>query len=136
MSTPPPRFFSLGMPPANRPPSCGAADSMPPAAAGAPLSLLPWSLLLRMRLPPGTGGASPGTGGAPPIGGAPPPPEDFVTCGAERSFVTAFLSARPFWISPSNAPCVWYNHQLLGLSPSLLGWAIITYSSCACRSSG
>jgi hypothetical protein len=27
----PPDFLSLGMPPANNPPNCGAADSMPPA---------------------------------------------------------------------------------------------------------
>lgn len=65
-------------------------------------------------MPPGTGGAKPpggaagldmpGTGGAPPIGGPPPPPETFPTMGADRSFVTAFLKAFPFVISPSKAP--------------------------------
>jgi hypothetical protein len=33
MFTPPPRDFNLGIPPANRPPSCGA-DSIPAAGAG------------------------------------------------------------------------------------------------------
>lgn len=88
----PPRFFNLGMPPANKPPSCGAASML--AAAG-PVSRLPWSLLLRNLLPPGTGGARPGTGGAPPTGG-PPPPDALPVTGADRSFVTAFLSALPF----------------------------------------
>lgn len=96
------------MPPANRPPSCGAAS------IEAPTFRLPSSLLL-LALLPGTGGArplgiagaplpKPGTGGAPPIGGPPPPPEGFPTIGADRSFVTAFLSALPFAMSPSRAP--------------------------------
>src|SRR5437868_1333981 len=77
-------------------------------------SLLPSSLLLLARLlgaggakPPGVFG-SPGIGGAPPIGGPPPPlppPDVPATMGADRSFVTAFFSALPFWISPSKAPC-------------------------------
>lgn len=72
-----------------------------------------WSLLLR-ALFPGTGGARPGgagalarpgIGGAPPMGGPPPPPPDVApTMGADRSFVTAFLRALPFVISPRSAP--------------------------------
>ncbi len=96
--TPPPLFFSLGMPPANRPPSCGAADSSPAEATP-----VPWSLLLLARFP-GTGGARPGTGGAPPTAGpdddVPPP----ATAGAERSFVTAFLRALPLPMSARRAP--------------------------------
>lgn len=92
----PPLFFNLGIPPAKRPPSCGAAliaDATDPS-----------SLLLLARFP-GTGGASPPGGfGAPPrpgMGGAPPTggPEEFgvlPTIGAERSLVTAFLRALPF----------------------------------------
>lgn len=107
----PPRLRSLGMPPAKSPANWGAAG----AAAG-PLSLPgPVSLLLRNRFAPcpgGTGGASPlggfdipGTGGAEPSGG--PPPDDLTpppTCGADRSFVTAFFSFVPFEISESRAP--------------------------------
>jgi hypothetical protein len=106
-------FFSFGMPPAKRPASWGAesAPEAPPLAEAWPA---PWSLLLRALLP-GTGGARPPGGfGAPPmpgIGGAPPtggPDEDEdaeATCGAERSFVTAFLRARPLWMSERRAPC-------------------------------
>lgn len=103
----PPDFLSLGIPPANSPPSCGAALGMafPPSV----------SLLLLARFP-GTGGARPeggagafpmvGTGGAPPTGGPPPPPETLPTCGAERSFTwPTFLSPVPLRISPSSAPC-------------------------------
>lgn len=84
----PPDFRSLGIPPANKPPSCGA-EAMPLSPAPPPASLP-----LRDLFPPGRGGARPpgglgampGTGGAPPIGGpelffTPPPP----SCGAERS---------------------------------------------------
>ena len=69
VATPPLVLFSLGIPPAKRPPSWGA----PPIALSPPLR--PVSLLLLALFPPpGTGGASPlgafipGTGGAPPIG--------------------------------------------------------------------
>lgn len=99
VSTPPPRFFNFGMPPANMPASCGGC-SIPET----PVSLPLWSLLLRALFPPfGTGGASPpdgfdipGIGGAPPNGADPDPPETFPTIGADRSFVTAFLRALPF----------------------------------------
>lgn len=93
VSTPPPRFFSLGIPPAKSPPNCGAGSAV----------AVPWSLLLLARFP-GTDGARPGTGGAPPIfgtGGAPPTAgaaeelDSLPTCGAERSLVTAFLRALP-----------------------------------------
>lgn len=76
----PPRFFSFGMPPANRPASCGAESAGPEFC----------SLLLRARFP-GTGGARPGTGGALP---AP-------TTGAERSLVAVFLRAFPLLMSAS-----------------------------------
>lgn len=107
VSTPPPVFFNLGMPPANSPPSCGAA-AMP--AAGA--SGLLWSLFARARFP-GTGGASadgafamPGIGGAPATGAGPPPPDALLTMGADRSFVTAFLRGLPLVISVRSAPFV------------------------------
>ncbi len=74
-------------------------------------SLEPWSLLLRALLP-GTGGARlpggfgiEGTAGAPPNGEGPGPPDAAATSGADRSFVTAFLRARPFEMSERRAPC-------------------------------
>jgi hypothetical protein len=105
----PPAFLSLGIPPANRPPSCG------PPLTDAVLSLAPSppvSLLLLARLPPGTGGASPpgafgnpGTGGAPPTAGTLGPSETLPTCGAERSLICVTLrNLAPFSISPSKAP--------------------------------
>lgn len=107
VSTPPPRFLSLGIPPAKRPPNWGAPSTLPLEAC----PLLPWSLLLLARLPgaggaspPGGLGAEPGTGGAPPTGG-PPPPEGVPTAGAERSFVTVFLRALPLPMSDSRAFC-------------------------------
>lgn len=106
VSTPPPVFLSFGMPPAKRPPSCGAASMA--GAAGA--SRLPWSLLL-LALLPGTGGARPpgafgrpGTGGAPPSGDGPGPPDTFPTTGADRSLVTVFFNALPLDISERRAP--------------------------------
>lgn len=108
MSTPPPRFFSFGIPPANSPPSCGGWSI--PAAL---LSAFPWSLLLRARFP-GIGGASPpgaldipGTAGAPLDGDDLGPPETTPppTIGADLSFVTAFLRAFPLVISWRRAPC-------------------------------
>lgn len=93
------------MPPAKMPPSCGA-ESMPfdPFVAG----LLGMSLLLRARfwLAGSAGARKPGTGGAPPAGG---PEEDVLldppTIGADRSFVTAFLSRAPFSMSPRRPAC-------------------------------
>lgn len=103
----PPAFLSFGMPPANKPPSCGGA-----AIA---LSPPPVSLLLRARLPP-PGGASPpggagglpmpGIGGAPAIAGAAGPSETLPTVGADRSLTcVTFLSLAPFPMSDSSAPC-------------------------------
>lgn len=107
----PPRLRSLGIPPANSPPSCAAG------ALGALSTPEPVSLPLRALLgaaPEGTGGggAMPvgglpkvGTGGAPATGGAPPtlPPVP-PNCGAERSFVTAFFNLVPLLISERSAP--------------------------------
>lgn len=74
--------------------------------------LSPWSLLLLARRPGGGGARPPGAFGIPGIGGAPSadgagPPDDpaLTTTGAERSFVVAFLSALPLWISARSAPC-------------------------------
>lgn len=101
VSTPPPRFLSFGMPPANKPANCGGC-SIPVA----PLVSLPlWSLLLRALLPaPGGFSPPPGTGGAPPNGDGLEPPVTFPTIGADRSFVTAFLSCLPFEMSDNKAP--------------------------------
>lgn len=106
VSTPPPVFRNLGIPPANKPASCGALSIA--AAEGAPG--VPWSLLL-LALFPGMGGARPpggfampGTGGAPPSGDGPGPPDTFPTIGADRSFVTAFLRALPLLMSARRAP--------------------------------
>jgi hypothetical protein len=94
----PPDFRSLGIPPANRPPSCGGA---------APTSLDARSLLAPTG--PGEGGAPPvgrrpGTGGAPMAAGA----DDFFsfpTMGAERSLMwVTFLSRVPLVMSPRRAP--------------------------------
>lgn len=97
VSTPPRLFFSLGIPPAKSPPSCGAPESIP-------VFVWPWSLLL-LALFPGTGGARPpggfgappipGTGGAPPTGGPEDEDDELPTWGADRSFVTAFFKAFP-----------------------------------------
>jgi hypothetical protein len=97
----PPDFLSLGMPPANSPPSCGgAADSMLPPAGPLPC---PWSLLLRALF--GAGGLSPGTGGAPPIGGAASFVGLLLTIGADRSLTwVTFFSLAPLLISLSRAP--------------------------------
>jgi hypothetical protein len=107
VSIPPPRFFNLGIPPAKSPANCGGCSNPVTAL----LSLEPWSLLLRALFPAGTGGASPpggftipGTGGAPPKGAADAPPDVFPIIGADRSFVTAFLSFVPFVISERSAP--------------------------------
>lgn len=109
VSTPPPLFFSVGIPPANKPPNCGAALTIPPPPPSPPVSLL---LLARL---PGTGGARPpggagglpipGIGGAPPIGGPLGPSETFPTCGADRSLTcVTFFNLAPLLISDSSAP--------------------------------
>lgn len=104
----PPAFLSFGMPPANKPPNCGAvamAFSPPPV-----------SLLLLARFPPGgTGGASPGgagglpmpgTGGAPPMGGALGPSLTLPTIGADLSLTcVTFFNFMPFPMSDNSAPC-------------------------------
>jgi hypothetical protein len=43
-------------------------------------------------------------GGAPPSGDGPGPPAALLTCGADRSFVTVFLSALPLLMSERSAP--------------------------------
>lgn len=99
----PPRLRSLGIPPANRPPSCGADGILPPLVLS-PLERP--SLLLRSLFatpPGGTGGASPpggfGTGGAPPIAGPADFPGSFWIIGADLSFVTVFFKRVPLVIS-------------------------------------
>jgi hypothetical protein len=110
VSTPPPRLRNFGIPPAKRPPSCGAAatpESPPSLAPGLP------SLLLLNRFADGTGGAKPpgglgmlGTEGAPPIAGA-LGLLSVATNGADRSFVTAFFSrGAPLVISANRALCL------------------------------
>jgi len=106
VSMPPLRCFNFGIPPANSPPSWGA----PPTPLSAWLRL-PVSLLLRPRVAcPGMGGARElgalisGTGGALPTGPA-PAPGFLSSMGADRSFVTAFLSLAPFVMSDNSAPC-------------------------------
>lgn len=95
----PPDFLSLGMPPANRPPSCGAGSM---AAAPDP-PLCPWSLLLLARL--GAGGRRPGTGGAPPAGGPALLFGLLSRMGADRSFTcVTFLSFAPLLMSLRSAP--------------------------------
>lgn len=105
----PPDFLNFGIPPANRPPSCGAEAI---ALSPPPVSLL----LLALLPPPGTGGASPpggagglprpGTGGAPPMAGALGPSLTLPTMGAERSFTcVTFFSLVPLLMSPRRAPC-------------------------------
>lgn len=106
VSTPPPRFLSFGIPPANIPANCGGC-SIPVTP---PSSLLLWSLLLRALFPPGTGGANPpgldipGTAGADAKGDGPEVSDTFPIIGADRSFVTAFFNCFPFEISDRRAP--------------------------------
>ncbi|KAL5385674.1 hypothetical protein PMIN02_008736 [Paraphaeosphaeria minitans] len=107
----PPDFLSFGKPPANRPPSCGAALTIPvpPPTASPAVSLLLLALL------PGTGGARPdggagalpmaGMGGAPPTGGPLGPSDTLPTMGADRSFITVtFFNLAPLVMSPNSAP--------------------------------
>ena len=104
VSMPPPVFFSFGIPiPANIPPNCGAAGIVPPSALPAPwpLSLL---LLARFGTAPGTGGAKPGLAGVGVIAVPVDEPDPLSSIGADRSFVTAFLSLVPLVMSPSKAP--------------------------------
>ena len=108
VSTLPPVLRSFGMPPAKRPPSCGATpDAAPPPPSPPSLLLLALELL-------GGGGASPpgdglegmpGTFGAEPIVGAGGPSETFPTIGADRSLTTVtFLSLAPCSILLRSAP--------------------------------
>lgn len=92
MFTPPPRDFNLGIPPANKPPNCGAA-SIPPAAAGCSLLLL---ALFALSDAPG-GFSPPGTGiGGAPAGGALPESFDLSMMGADRSLIcVTFFSFAP-----------------------------------------
>ena len=106
--TPPVLLRNCGMPPANRPPSCGAAAMGP-----APLLFVPWSLWLRARLWPGglrlatAPGPGIGTGGAPEGGGAAEREDNLAsTMGAERSLTwVTFFRRAPFSMSPRRAPC-------------------------------
>ena len=112
VSTPPPVFLSFGIPtPAKIPPNCGA-EGTPPVSFPAPPPAISLLLLARFEAPaPGIGGARPaggfpefGIAGAPPIGGPAELPDGFSTAGADRSFVTAFLSFAPFVMSVRRAP--------------------------------
>lgn len=95
------------MPPANKPPSCGALAIT--------LSPPPVSLLLLALFPPGMGGAKPpgGAGGLPmpgiggaPVTGALGPSATFPTIGAERSLTcVTFFKRDPLLMSDSSAPC-------------------------------
>jgi hypothetical protein len=104
----PPRFLSLGIPPANRPDmSCwaiagaegadaaagaeGAAGAPIPGTAGAPMpgtagAPIPGTAGAPIPMP-GTAGAEEGPFGAPPDNTPPPP-----VCAADLSFVCVFLS--------------------------------------------
>ena len=99
----PPAFLSFGIPPARIPASCGPPPkaSAPPDPASLCALALPASGL--GGAPPGGFNDPPGTGGAPrgdgPAAFFSPP-----TIGADRSFVTVFLSCLPFEISPNKAP--------------------------------
>lgn len=130
VSTPPPVFFNLGIPtPAKIPPSWGAEGTVP---ASRPLP--PASLLLLPRLDvetAGTGGAKPaggfgipGTRGAPvggPVVEGPLP----LICGADRSFVTAFLSFAPFVMSVRSAP--FQINQRLRLDGGGMAYSIFSH---------
>lgn len=101
VSTPPFRFLSFGIPPANNPPSRGASAivACPPVV----------SLLLLVLLNSETGVSPPGGFNNPGIGGAPAttaaaPPLDLSIIGAERSLVAAFFNRAPFVISVRSAP--------------------------------
>lgn len=93
----PPRLRNLGIPPANRPPSC-AAGALGALSTPEP----PPPLLLRSRFPVdpegGTGGvpvggrAIVGTGGAPTTGGPDVFPPSFPRTGADLSLVTVFFN--------------------------------------------
>ena len=120
----PPRVLcNLGMPPAKRPPNCGAAGTkLPPELPSPPLLPRPLSLLL-LILPkaPGPGGGggapgglpAPGIAGAPPIGGSPELPPSFLTIGADLSFVTAFFSRAPLLMSVRRAPYIYCQLSVL-----------------------
>jgi hypothetical protein len=102
MFTPPVLFFSFGIPPANKPPSCGAASIPPPAPPEGCSELL--LALFAVPAPPG-GRSPPGIGGAPATGAA-PESLPLSIMGADRSLTwVTFLSLAPDWMSPSKAPC-------------------------------
>ena len=106
MSTAPRAFLSLGIPPAKRPPSCGAvAIADPEEASGGLGVVLALLLLLRARPAPG------GRGGMPREGGLARPEEGVLllvllaTMGALRSLVTALRRrVPPEAMSPRRAP--------------------------------
>lgn len=101
----PPRLRNLGIPPAKRPPSCGADGTL--ALLSGPERP---SLLLRSRFAAGTGGArpvggflKPGTGGAPPIGGPADLPPSLEIIGADLSLVIVFFKRVPLVMSDKSA---------------------------------
>lgn len=127
VATPPPVFLSLGIPPANIPPSCGAE-----AIAAPPVSTP--SLLLLARFPPGGGGgakppgaeglfAIPGTGGAP-IAGAAGADTFASIIGADLSFTTTFFSLAPPSILLSRAPYA-FLQLALQTSRSLNSYSVL-----------
>lgn len=107
VSTAPLAFRSLGIPPANKPPNCGAMAMADPVDASAVLALL---LLNLFTAAEATAAAGLGMGGAAMVGGLARPEEDgpeglFSTIGLLRSFVVAFLSLNaPELMSPRRAP--------------------------------
>lgn len=86
------------MPPAKRPPNCGAELML---VLGLVVSLLLRFLLFRA----GAAKFIFGIGGAPPTTGPAFGPADPAICGADRSLVTVDFNLAPFVMSASNAPC-------------------------------
>ena len=92
-------------------PSCGAAG-IPPASAAfveprpVSLLLLPLFALLSTGGDKVEGFPSPGIAGGTPIGGPAELVDSFPRIGADRSFVTVFLSLVPFVISVNKAPYI------------------------------
>ena len=125
VSTPPPLFFNFGIPPAKRPPSCGASaiTAFPPVTA-------PLSLLVRFAVggdgaaPPG-GFNMPGTGGAP-AATPPPPPFGFSSNGPDRSFVTAFLRPFPFCMSWRSAPWIIIQSSYISYDFAKTAYSVLT----------
>lgn len=97
VSTAPLVFFSFGIPPAKRPPNCGASamELIPPDVSLLLLNLFP--SLIAAAAPGGLG-----TAGAPMTG-----PGEFLglsSKGPDLSFVTAFFNLAPLRMSPRRAP--------------------------------